>query len=225
MSDVFDEVNEELRKERMEALAKKYAPFVIGVVVAVLAVVIGNQLYTNYVIDAANKDGDIMLSAVDNAGADGGDVNSEEQLLSLVAEGSGAYPEMAKLRLASDFANAGNTEEAIRLYDEVMASAPAPELTQVALMRKAYILLDKSDYATLKEMLSSVDGMWRPLADEVLAVAAFNASDYETAAAHYFDIASQASISNGLRQRADKGLSVLASKGVFPNDTSSSNNE
>ncbi len=67
MSDVFREVEEDLRQEQLKRLAKRYGPYVAIVIVLVIAVVGGYSIYQNWQQDAREEAGATFASALAEA--------------------------------------------------------------------------------------------------------------------------------------------------------------
>ncbi len=216
MSDVFDEIDEEIRKERMEALWKKFAPFIIGLAVLVVASVAGYQYLNNHKIAESGKSGDRFLSVLNENPTDAEDENTEEALLALVESGYGGYPQIAKFRLASDFIKQEKIDEAEKLYADLIVEVDQIELKNIALIRYGYLLLEKGDISIIENQLTSMQGVWSAVGKEIAAVHAFGNDDFQRAVNLFDEIARDSLASNEVRQRADKAISVLAASAIYP---------
>ena len=69
---IFQEIDEELRSDRMRALWRRFGPFVIGAAVAVVVIVAVNEGWTWYHANNAAQSSDELYAAFD--AIDGGDL-------------------------------------------------------------------------------------------------------------------------------------------------------
>ena len=66
MTDIFSEVEEDVRKERWEQLWKRYGVYVIGVATAVIVGVVGWQAWENYEL-AGRQEASVRFNTAQNA--------------------------------------------------------------------------------------------------------------------------------------------------------------
>ena len=64
MADIFDEINEELKQDRMTALWQRYGKYVIGFVAAVVAGVSLRQGYSYYTQKRDARSADVFFNAI-----------------------------------------------------------------------------------------------------------------------------------------------------------------
>ena len=64
MADIFDEINEDLRKDRASELWSKYGIYVIAIVASIVLVVAGRQVFVGYQASQAAKSADAFYSAI-----------------------------------------------------------------------------------------------------------------------------------------------------------------
>ena len=121
---IFQEIDEELRSDRMRAMWRRFGPFVIGAAVAVVAIVAVNEGWTWYHANNAAQSSDELYAAFE--AIDGGDLASAQtQLSALMVNGSGSYPVLAQFRKAGVLAKEGKLDEAV--------AADAPTITRTIL--------------------------------------------------------------------------------------------
>ena len=109
MSDIFREVDSDLRNEHYKRLWDRYGTYVIGVAVLIVAVVGGWQLWEFWQERSAQATGNRFVAALELA--DGGNHDGAAEALRAVAgDGSGQYPMLATFRAASEKAAAGDTD-------------------------------------------------------------------------------------------------------------------
>ena len=219
--DIFREVEEQMRQERLNALWKRYAPYAAGVAILILSAVMGNQFYQQHVYETSAQDGDALIAVFDLLNNQNEDSEKHEQasaaLASLAQEGSGGYPLLAKFRLASlEEGKADRKENAIALYNEIIQEASLPEFKSIALIRRAYLEMGEKSYADLQGDLAELNGNWVLLREEILGAKAFSEDDFKLASMHYFQIINGANAPNFLRSRASEVMNLLAEKGITP---------
>ena len=64
MADIFDEINEELKQDRMAALWQRYGKYLIAVVVAIVAGVSLSQGYSYYSAQRDGRSADAFFQAI-----------------------------------------------------------------------------------------------------------------------------------------------------------------
>ena len=88
---IFREVDEELRSDRMRAFWRRFAPYVIGAAIAVVALVAVNEGWSWYHANNAAQSSDELYAAFDLI--DGNDLPAAQAALDkVIADGSGRYP-------------------------------------------------------------------------------------------------------------------------------------
>ncbi len=213
MSDVFREVDEDLRHEHLTNLWRRFGLFAIGAAVLVVAGVAGFKGWTWYMTQQAEDAGLRYEQAVD-ASENGSQAEGIRQMELLAQSSSGGYPALAALEIAGLKAQAGDIEGAIAAYDAFAAdSSNDQNLRNVATMQAAYYLLDTADTATIRarlETLASADNVWRPTAREVIALSLWKAGSYSEAANIYRELSNDFQSPRGVRQRALVMLNLIA---------------
>lgn len=217
--DIFKEVEEQMRQERMNALWKKFGPYILGIAALILLTVVGVQYYQKYTKDIAAKDGQKLIEALDIINDP--QMDNEQgmnQLVELVENGSNGYPTIAKFRLASEYEkDSAKHDAAITLYSELSKEAEIEEMKSLATIRKAYLEMDRKDYASLQADLSALHGKWIIFKDEILGAKAYEEKDFETAMSHFDAILTSENASSSVTRRANEAMSLLVSKGFSPN--------
>ncbi|NBN64070.1 tetratricopeptide repeat protein [Microvirga tunisiensis] len=188
MSDIFREVDEDIRHEKYRRLWDRFGVYVI--ILAVL-VVVGTAGYRGWLYwegQQAQKAGDTFMAAV--RAADAGNSAEAQTLFESLAQSTGGYPVLARMRAATDLARQGNEAEALARFDAIAADSSAdPLLRGLAAIRAGYIALDSADYATVAgrlQPLAANDNPWRFAAREILAFSAWKQGDL-TAAQSWVD--------------------------------------
>jgi hypothetical protein len=214
MSDIFREVDEDLRHEQYKKLWDRFGPYVIGLAVLIVAATAGWRLWEYWQLHAAQAAGDRFVAALTLAD-DGKHQAAEEALLAVADDGSGNYPMLAEFRIATEKAAAGDKDGAVLAFDKIAgASATSERLRQLARLRAALLLIDTASVDDLKERVGELAGTgepWRHSAREIIGLAAWRAGDLETARTYYEEIAADQEKPADLQSRAQFMLALIRS--------------
>ena len=122
MSDIFREVEEDVRKERLQKLWKAYGDYAIALIALIVLSVAGYELWQRYEESQRAKASAEFVTAqhVNNA------AQSVASFDSLSKTAPGGYGELAKLAEADAMPAAGQTQSAIGLYKDIANSDSGP---------------------------------------------------------------------------------------------------
>lgn len=201
----IDEVTEEVRRDRLFAIFRKYGW--IGVMI-VLGVVGG----TGYVEwskarDAARAQafGDAVLEALDVGGAD------ERRAAMAAVPSDGAQKAVLDLLLSSDPAE--NRAETLAALDTLAADAAQPQIYRdLAVLRRSIILGTDSPIADRRAALDPIAApgrAFRPLALEQLAYLLIEEGKTDEAIAALRSLTQEQEAPEGLRRRAGQVIIAL----------------
>ena len=215
---IFREVDEELRSDRMRALWRRFAPYVIGAAVAVVAIVAVNEGWSWYHANNAAESSDELYAAFDLV--DGGDLAAAQaQLDAVIADGSGLYPVLAEFRKAGVLARDGQIAEAVAAYDALANSQPNPRLRELALVLAGTLMVDAGTLADVEGRVGSVATDTSPLrnaAREALGLAQYKAGDLAAARASFESALNDPLIQTSTRNRMGYYLAQLQAEGSAP---------
>jgi hypothetical protein len=213
MSDVFREVDEDLRREQLKKLWQRFAPYIIGLAVVIVAAVGGYKGWEYWQLRRAQATGDRFIAAMQLSEAG----SYEEAIAALQAianDGSGGYPVLASFRIAAEKAAAGDDAGALAAYDAIAARRDASEeVSNLARLRAALLGVDTFDLAELERRvgdLATVGNPWRHAAREILGLGAWRAGDYSTAKKYFDAINDDQETPQELRQRGQLMLALIA---------------
>jgi hypothetical protein len=205
MSDIFQEVDEEVRRERLMQLWKRYGNFVIAAAVIVVLGVGGWRGYQWWEAKKAAEAGGAFNSAVELLDT-GKPAEAEAAFARLASQGPATYRVLARIREAAILSQR-DPKAAVAAYDAIANDGSAGKSFQdLAAIRAAALLVDTAPLAEMTqrlEPLTKPDGPFRHSARELLALAAFKAGD-KVAAKKWFDmIAGDSETPQSLRGRID----------------------
>ena len=183
MSDIFQEVDDEVRREQLKKLWERYQSLVIAAAVLVVLGVAAWVLYDKWEAKKATEAGAAFEAAVTLADQ-GKHSEAEAAFAKLAAETTTTYRPLALVRAAAELA-VTDPKAAIAAYDKIAADGSVgTELRDLAALRAGALLLDAGSIAEARarlEPLSGADHTFRHTARELLALGAWQSGDLAAA--------------------------------------------
>lgn len=211
------EVNEDLRQDQARQLWDRFGAYAVGVVVLIVlgtAAWVGWDYWTR---SQANASGDRFSEALQLARSGDAD-KAMATLQALEKDGYGAYPVLARLRIATLLAAQGKQADAVADFDAVAADGSIPDaIRDMARLRAAFILVDTGSYddvATRVEPLTADTNAMRHSAREALGLAAWKAGRNDDALKLFEQIASDVAAPRNLQQRASVMAELIRGSGA-----------
>ncbi|MEK9899274.1 MAG: tetratricopeptide repeat protein [Rhodospirillaceae bacterium] len=203
MSDqLFREVDEEVRQDRLQDLWKRYGIYAAVAAVLIVAGTIAFVLWRDAQQSARDADSSRFLNAViqESEAADAALLALRE----LADDGTTAYRFLAKLREARLLAQEGDTAQALAVFDSVAADADLGDtyrdLARLLAVANGLDVLSQDEVETRIGPLNVAGNPFQVTAREFLAVSAIKAGD--TARAEELLRANQADGSAPVASRA-----------------------
>jgi hypothetical protein len=211
VSELFDEVNEDVRREQLKKLWDQYSIYIVAAAFLVVAAVGGWRGYQYLEAKKAAEAGAAFDKAIELS-EQNKSAEAEAAFNNLAATAPSGYRMLARLRAAAEIA-AHDPQAAVKLYDEISADRSIGALEQeLARVRAAGLLVDTATYPTMVQRLeasTAPQATFRHTARELLALSAWHAND-TTAARKWLDlIANDAETPPGLRSRAEALQALL----------------
>jgi hypothetical protein len=179
LSDIFQEVDEEVRREQLKRLWDRYGVLLIAACVLVVIAVAGWRTYEWWEGKKAAEAGSAFQAAV-VLSTEGKSKEAEESFAKLATTGTPSYRMLAKLREASETARR-DPKAAVAIYDQLAADGSLGQVLQdLAALRAATVLVDTVPYSEIAqrlEPLTAADRTFRHSARAMLALAAWRAKD------------------------------------------------
>ncbi len=211
------EVDEELRQDRIHGLWNRYGWLLIAAAVLVVVATAAWRGWLYYSENRAAAAGDAFVSAIELAD-EGKRDEAIAALEELEADSHGAYPILAKLRVAGELEEQDKKAEAMAAYDAIAADTSVDEaFRSVASLRAGLIAVDLEGYDAVKarlEPLAVAGGYYRHLAREGLGLSAWKSGEEAEAVKWFQAIADDAESGSNIRSRATLMLDLLAGRGV-----------
>ena len=212
MSDIFREIDEELRRDNLLKLWAKYGRYIIALVVVVLMIAGGfvawrDHVRTERLAQSARYAGAVALARAGKT-ADAGIVFKS------VAREGGGYSILASFENAALLAKSGDHKGAAAAYDRIAASHGIdPAFRDLAIL---HAVMESPPEANPKAAIARLAPLtrpgnpWRPTALELTAAAQLQAGDRKDALALYKNLADGPATPRDLRARAAEMVAALA---------------
>jgi hypothetical protein len=212
VSDIFREVEEDVRRERFEKLWKAYGIYAVAALVLLFAGVGGWQLWQRHELQEREKISDSFLAAqrISNPQA------AASAFVDLSRTAPKGYSTVARLAEAGAMFASGQQGAAIDLYKQIAKDDSGP-IGSVARLRAAWALAESASRSDLTELLKPLDqpgNAWRQNAREVLAYADYRAMDSKSALTKYSELALDPEAPDALRARAKAMAAFLKNGGA-----------
>ena len=211
MSELFDEVDEEVRREQLKQLWDKYSIFIVAGAFLIIAGVGGWRGYQYLEAKKAAEAGAMFDKAVELSEANK-HIEAEAAFNDLAAKAPSGYRMLARLRAAAEVASR-DPKAAAKMYDDIAADRSiGAEQQDLARVRAAELLVDSAAYSEMLQRLESSTGpeaTFRHTARELLALSAWRANDTNAARKWLDLIANDGETPPSLRSRAEALQALL----------------
>jgi len=212
VTDVFEEVEEEIRSERLKRLARKWLPLVGGILVGALVVALVWWGWQSFQSSQASKAsvayqrGIESLQSGDTAGAETAFAEAEKV-------GNGAYKSLALQQRAGIAVQANRIPDAIKLFDAAAKADSDPLLADPARYKAALLLMDNG--GTLEDLesrlapLTEDERPMRPFAQEALGLTRLQFNKPAEAREQFVLLTLGQDVPDSVRQRAQAAISLI----------------
>jgi hypothetical protein len=211
MSDIFREVDEEVRRDQAAQIWGRYQNLFIGLAILVIAATAGWRIYDHYRTQQAEEAGAKYEAALTLA-RDGKSAEAEGAFEQVAKSGPKGYAVLARLREAAEYGSS-DPAAAVKAYDAIAADGTIDPLFQnLARLRAALLRLGEADAKEVESRLGPMtanDNPFRFSAREALALAALKHDDFDTAGRQLDTIVVDPQAPAAMRQRAEALLAVV----------------
>jgi hypothetical protein len=211
VSELFDEVDEEVRRDQLKKLWDRYSIYIIAGALLIIAAVAGWRGYQYLDAKKAAEAGAAFDAALDLS-EQNKHAEAEAAFDRLAATAPAGYRILARLRAAADVATR-DPQAGAKMYDDIAGDRSiGTEQQDLARIRAAGLLLDTESYPNMLQRLEAAtmpEATFRHTARELLALSAWRAND-TTAARQWLDmIASDGETPSAMRSRAEALQALL----------------
>lgn len=213
MTDIFDEVEEDLRRERLAKVWDRYGIYVILVAVLIVVVTAGWRGYEWWRINSERTAGEEYAALLADLDAEG-PAASTDALTTFAGEAPEGFAVLARFRKATAELAAGEPAAAAETLRAISGDSGVPSLYRdLARVREAQILIDTGETAAAKDTLLRLaedpSNPFNRSASELMGLAAYAQGDLEDAKRWFTTLSTDASASQGMRQRAATMLTLI----------------
>jgi hypothetical protein len=214
LSDIFQEVEEEVRRERLEKIWKEYGDYIVAGVALIVIAIAGFELWQRYELNQQQKasieyDQATQLAATDPASA----IPKLEELSKTAPPG---YALLARFTEADALLANGERDKAIDIFKSI-SSDRNEIIGNAARLRAAWAIVESAPRETiagLVQPLNDPGSAWRFMAREVLAYADYRSREFDTAGREYQALADDGKAPSTVRVRAKAMASLIKAGGI-----------
>ena len=173
MVDVFEEVDDQLRADRVEGLLRRYLPLILAGLAVILAITLAIWAYQSYHQKGIEHASILYGQGVETLGK-GDTAGALKQFGDAAKASSGAYRALSLNQVAAIDLDQGKLDLATKAFADAAAASHEPLLADAARLKSAYAMLDTASYADIEKLLKPLTDSKRPyspLAKEALAAA------------------------------------------------------
>jgi hypothetical protein len=213
VSDIFREIDEELRRDNLLKLWSRYGRYIIGAVALALVVAGGIVAWRDHQLSERRAQSARYAGALALA-RDGKEADAAKVFAAIAHEGGG-YAVLADFEDAALLAKSGDRPAAVAAYDHIAAQNDLdPSLRGLAVLLAVMQGSPEADpHATIDRLapLTESGNPWRPTAVELTALARLKSGDKSGALDLYKGLADDPAAPQGLRARAAEMVVALTS--------------
>ncbi len=215
MADIFQEVDEEVRREQLQKLWERYQNLIIAGLILILAGVGGWRLYEWWETKKAAEVG-AAFEAAQILSQQDKHADAEDAFGKIAAEGTASYRSLASVRRAAELAQR-DPKSAIAAYEQLAEdSSLGSGLQDLAALRAGSLLIDQGSYSEARSRLEPIAAEGRPYryaAREFLALSAWRAGDTAGAKRWFDQIVTDIQTPPSTRSRVEMLIALVAAGG------------
>jgi hypothetical protein len=213
VSDIFREIDEELRRDNLLKLWSRYGRYIIAIAVFALVVAGGIVAWRDHQLSERRAQSTRYAAALTLA-RDGKEADAVKVFAAIADEGGG-YAILASFEEAALLAKSGDREAAAAAYDRIAAARELDSNLRglAVLLSVMQRMPDADPHTTIDRLapLTASDNPWRPSAIELTALARLKSGDKTGALDLFKSLADDPATPQSLRARAAEMTVALAS--------------
>lgn len=211
MVDFINEVEEELRKDEYNRLLRRYGPFILAVIIGIVAVA-GFLEFQKYRQDQAARATSASYVEASDKAAEGEIDQAIAGFMAIADKAPAGYAGLSLVRAAALKLEAGDSAEAVRLLDRAAGTFESQRHIQLAQIKAAYILGNDgaySDVISRAAPLMEKDAPYEFLARELVGFSALKSGDEALAREQFGYLESIPGVPATIKERAKQNLSLM----------------
>jgi hypothetical protein len=209
--DIFEEVDEQLRSDRLAVLARRYLPWIGGLLVLALAIALAVWGYTSYQAKNTEAASQAYADGLDKLGQ--GDFDAAyARFGDAAAKRTPGYQALALIQQAGVRMDQKRVPEAVVLFDKAAQATSDPVIADSARLKSAFALLDTAPYDQVEARLKPLTDAKRPfhaLAREALGMAKLNAGRPKEALSDFQTLILMEDAPQDVRERAQAAVTLI----------------
>mgnify|MGYP001297655060 CR=1 FL=1 len=212
MSDIFNEIDEDIRRERYQKLWKTYGKFLILAIVVFFVFCAIYITWSNYLDNLRQREGEIFSNSLEMIENDSWETASLK-LSNLYNSSTSGYRSLAKLQHASILVKNNKLDEAIIIYMDLINDEKSNQIYRD--LARYFIVIHSFDTAKdseLKENLSYLlneGNPWYYSARELEGFRLLKLGNYIDSKAIFFSLSEDIEVPSGIRMRSAEMLLYL----------------
>jgi hypothetical protein len=211
VSDIFREIDEELRRDNFFKLWQRYGKYVMAMAVVLVAATALYVGWRQYQLHQSQAEGVRFAAALDLA-RQGKSKEAVDAFAAMAQDASGGRAVLARLEEAAQKAKSGDRAGAIAIYESIAADGSSGQVYRdiaTLLAARFQVDTDPKDAITRLAPLTDPKNAWHPSALELTAVAQLKEGDKAAARTTYQKIADDLDAPEGSRARAAEMVAAL----------------
>jgi hypothetical protein len=213
VSDVFEEAEENLRQKKWMEIAKTYGPWVGAGLAACLALALGAWGFQTFSLSQTHKASEAYQRGLDALQTGNKEV-AQKEFLTVTKSMNANYKALAYMQLSGYALDTNKTNEAVKSLEQAVKNAKDPALKDLALLKLAYLKMDKSSYKDVEVILKPLTNKDRPLtflAREALATLKLQHGDSKGARAEFSALSLTLGAPEGIKALAQSRVAAIDS--------------
>ena len=210
MSDIFEEVEEKLREDKLQVWWNRYGMIAVGAAVGVVLFVGAFSAWTAWRASVNAAAGERFAAIQEQAQSD--PAAAQAALVEFQKSAHDGYKALAEMERAGALQAQGDLKGATAAFDNAAKLANEPVVKQSAQLRAAYLAAETENFTALEARLQPMidsRGAFSYLARELLGVEAYEAGQVDRARTEFTYLETAFDAPSGVRQRAASFLTVL----------------
>ncbi len=214
MVDIFQEVEEDIKRERNEALWRKYGKYVVGVAAVIVLGVAGREGWKSYEENSRIENGTRMANAIElvQAGEEKQDA-ALGALDAIIADGNAGLVALGHFQKAAVYLRAGAKDSAVAELEAIAANNDVEKIYRD--LAVVQIAMNNADASNANDLISRLNPIavpenpWYYSAREMIAMLHIAAGEIEAAKPLLTEIADDSEAPSGMRARASEILKAV----------------
>ncbi len=207
----IQEVTEDVKNDNLKAFWNKYGLYIILFVIISVSAAVGFETIKTWRQKQFQEKTQAYISAMIEQGNYDKSISALEKI---VIGNYGIYSQLARIQIADILFEQNKTEEAINMLQAIIDNSEInSKVRNLAILKLATYKVDTASIEEISELLKPVieeNNVWSPLAQDMIAMSAIKAGDFQKARTIYTQLLQNANLSDNFKNRIQDMLSALS---------------